>query len=67
MDYFQERFQICKECPHFANILKTCKLCGCFLPGKTLIKSSVCPDMPPRWLAIDSDINNSKCCNKGKE
>jgi len=65
VQYSEIRFQICKSCSHFGKILKTCNLCGCFLPGKVLIKSSVCPDNPPKWVAVDSNINNSNCCNKG--
>lgn len=66
VDFAEARMSICRECPHFGSIVKACKLCGCFMPAKTKMKSQSCPDKPPRWVAIDSDINNSNCCNQGK-
>lgn len=38
-----ERYELCKSCVHFNATLKTCKLCGCFLPAKTKLKGSQCP------------------------
>jgi len=43
----QARLQICQTCPNFKN--NHCKLCGCFLTLKTILKTSKCPDNPPRW------------------
>lgn len=67
VDFADKRMMICKACPHYGSIVKVCKLCGCFLPAKTKMKSKGCPDDPPRWTAINSDINNSNCCNKGNQ
>jgi hypothetical protein len=63
-DYAAGRMDICEKCDHFSNFLKTCKLCGCFLPGKTIIKSSACPDNPPRWTA---ESEHTADCNCKKE
>lgn len=29
-----------------------CRLCGCFLSFKTLLKAECCPDTPPRWVDV---------------
>ena len=42
-DYIKERYEICESCTEFNELLKLCRQCGCWMPGKTLIKSSRCP------------------------
>jgi hypothetical protein len=42
-----QRAVICADCPH--NVDNRCKICGCFLAGKTLSMQSSCPDDPKRW------------------
>lgn len=39
-----DRYEICKGCENFNETFKSCKLCGCFMPAKVLLKSSKCPD-----------------------
>ena len=34
---------------NFIKNLKQCRLCGCFMPLKTLLPGQKCPDWPPRW------------------
>ena len=38
----KNRMDICSSCEHFA-ITKQCKLCGCFMPAKTLLSNAACP------------------------
>jgi hypothetical protein len=38
----EERYEICKECPHFL-VTKQCSKCGCFMPAKTTMKYATCP------------------------
>lgn len=38
-----ERMDICHGCPFF-TALKTCEKCGCFMPAKTKIAKSECPE-----------------------
>lgn len=38
-----ERYEICKSCDRFNNILKICKECGCFMPAKIKIELARCP------------------------
>lgn len=67
--YNDDRMYICKTCEHFGNILKICKLCGCFLPAKTLIKDSECPAVPPRWTKITEPtayVPQGTCCPSRK-
>ncbi len=40
----KNRYDICKKCPKFNKIWKTCKECGCFMPLKTKIRWAECPD-----------------------
>lgn len=42
-DLGNNRMNICKKCPKFTN-LQTCESCRCYMPSKTLVKSSNCPD-----------------------
>ena len=46
-----EKFAICENCEHFRQTTKQCKLCGCFMPLKTLLPGMYCPDNPPKWGA----------------
>jgi hypothetical protein len=39
----QARYDICKACEHFNNILYTCKQCGCFMKMKVKFQNSSCP------------------------
>lgn len=43
------KIKICLECEHFRPGTKTCKICGCFMPAKVLIRGAHCPDNPPKW------------------
>ena len=38
---FKERMAICTSCEHLTKI-KTCKLCGCFMPAKATIPFAAC-------------------------
>lgn len=35
------RLAICTKCPNITEV-KTCKLCGCFMPAKVLLHSERC-------------------------
>jgi hypothetical protein len=37
------RMVVCRECEKFNKHLAQCKVCKCFMPVKTKIKSSKCP------------------------
>jgi hypothetical protein len=38
-----ERLAICAECPELDKTLYQCKICWCFMKGKTLFMDSQCP------------------------
>ena len=40
----KDRYQICKACDKFNNIIKTCSICNCFMPLKTQFDRSKCPE-----------------------
>ena len=37
------RYKICEDCSEFRTSLRQCKMCYCFMPAKTMFKSSKCP------------------------
>ena len=37
------RKEICARCPNLNLTMNICKLCGCFMPVKTWVRSSKCP------------------------
>lgn len=39
----EERYDICKACPHFVNLTTTCTQCGCFMAAKTYLAHASCP------------------------
>ena len=39
----EERLAICRECPELETTLYQCKVCMCFMKGKTLFMDSKCP------------------------
>jgi hypothetical protein len=42
IEVINERYAICKECPHFMKS-KQCSQCGCFMPLKTKLLHAECP------------------------
>lgn len=58
IEYFDKRYEICTKCIEFNNMLKTCNICGCFMPVKVKFKSNSCPiDL---WTSIDENQNNDR-------
>lgn len=45
----KERYNICLGCEKFHSTTKVCKICHCYLPGKTKIAGSSCPIK--KWAA----------------
>lgn len=43
VSYAKERYDICKSCEYYMEKVLLCKVCYCFLPGKTRLKGSYCP------------------------
>ena len=65
MNYSEIRYEICKHCEHFSKMLKICKKCGCFMPGKVLMKNTRCP--MNKWVEIsDSRSFDNTCCQEKK-
>lgn len=42
-ELIQKRYSICQECPELIALTKQCKLCGCWMPGKTRLSNAECP------------------------
>jgi hypothetical protein len=48
-----DKYYLCTLCENFRESTKTCKICGCFMPLKTLIPIFDCPQ--GRWtLELDT-------------
>lgn len=45
----EEKMKVCEACEFYKPKTKQCRLCGCFMPLKTLFPGQKCPDWPPRW------------------
>lgn len=54
--YAKERYEICKQCDAFSNIVKVCGECYCFMPAKVLVKMFSCP--VGKWEAVDEQQDN---------
>lgn len=39
----KSNYDICKSCEYFRKMMKTCKICNCFMPLKTKLKNAKCP------------------------
>ncbi len=39
-----DKYVICKQCPKFDNKLKICQVCKCFMPVKTRMPGTKCPE-----------------------
>jgi len=42
-DIIKNRLDTCMSCENFIQITKQCKLCGCFMPAKTMLADAECP------------------------
>jgi hypothetical protein len=40
---YNERMDICKQCPNFISLIQQCKECGCVMPAKAKNPASECP------------------------
>ena len=40
----EERLKICRECPKYDKFWKTCAICHCFMPLKTKLRWTECPE-----------------------
>jgi hypothetical protein len=38
-----ERLEICKDCSEYETTKRKCKICGCFMPLKTMFNAAECP------------------------
>jgi hypothetical protein len=47
------RFAVCESCPHFLELTKQCKKCGCFMHLKTKLAEAECPI--GKWKAVQKD------------
>jgi len=56
-DVARERYDICKSCDEFNDILKTCKQCGCFMPAKSKLAYAACPIS--KWSKFDGEATNA--------
>lgn len=54
----RQRYQICKSCEQFNSVLKTCKECRCFMPGKVTLSKKKCPLSKWGTAEIDPSISN---------
>lgn len=46
-----DRYSICKQCPHFFNPTKQCLKCGCLMTEKVKLSNAYCP--LHKWEAED--------------
>lgn len=49
------RLVICNDCENFNKSIKTCKLCGCYMPAKSVFAGSECPDK--KWTTSAAGEN----------
>ena len=49
------RLSICNDCENLNKKIKTCKLCGCYMPAKSTFASSTCPDN--KWTTSEPGQN----------
>jgi hypothetical protein len=51
----EERYDICKQCPHYISITTSCTQCGCFMAAKTYLAGAECPI--GKWKVIQIAID----------
>jgi hypothetical protein len=50
-----QRLAICNSCSLFIESTSLCKSCGCYMPAKTVLASSECPE--GKWLTAEPGQN----------
>jgi len=48
---YKSRLKICNSCDYLQKTVKICKDCKCFMPAKTRLKTSSCPQN--KWQSVD--------------
>ena len=46
-EVYEKRLDICKNCDNLLNGM--CKICGCFVELRAVIKKNCCPDINKYW------------------
>lgn len=46
-ELYEERLTICRDCPNIIDGM--CRLCGCFVELRAVLKVRKCPDIQRRW------------------
>ena len=44
---YRERLAVCKNCDHLLSGM--CRICGCYVELRAVMKKNACPDVHPRW------------------
>ena len=47
-EVYQQRLSTCTSCEELLNGM--CRLCGCYVELRAVMKKNGCPRVPPRWL-----------------
>jgi len=56
-ELYNERLDICKQCPMLFKPTMSCKRCGCFMKIKAKIGRMSCPDK--KWLNVKDSANTT--------
>lgn len=70
-EIFEERLDICKECPDFNSAISQCRQCGCLLSIKAKWASEKCP--LDKWesklniISENHEFQSTSDCNCNKK
>ena len=52
-----ERTKVCESCDKYLKRAKICGVCKCFIPAKSRLRYSDCPE--GKWKKLDNDASSS--------
>ena len=54
-DIYEQRLLACRSCDNLLSGM--CRICGCYVELRAVMKKNICPMVRPRWGAAEEEDN----------
>lgn len=52
-EVYEERLAICRGCDNLISGM--CRICGCYVELRAVMKKNICPMVRPKWTAVKEE------------
>ena len=57
-EIYEARLSRCRECDHLLEGM--CRICGCYVELRAVMKKNICPMVHPRWTAYEEEKDENE-------